>query len=110
MLTLMSKGIGQLQRDILARLDSPRTEVEEGVYDLRLVARYVAGPGDAQYHSGAPKFALPFYQSGSFSAAFSGAVRSLMRRGELEEVHRFHRGGGSRQIRFVRRCSKVEPQ
>jgi hypothetical protein len=104
----MSKGTGRIQRDILARcLDDPRTEVQKGVYDLRLVARCVAGPGDAKYHSGDPKFALPFCPSESFSAAFSRAVRSLIKRGELERVDRIHRGKLSRQIRFVRLRSKA---
>ena len=66
----MSKGLGGLQRRILDCLVNPpaqpqvkydlRMEVEKGVYDLRLVARYVAGTRDAQYHSGEPKIALPF--------------------------------------------------
>jgi len=109
----MSKGIGQLQRDILARLDSPGrevekglfvngTEVEEGVYDLRLVARYVAG-GEA-----ARLFGFPAYPTSSFSAAFSRAVRSLIERGELEVVSLPLRDGRpTRQIRFVRLRSKV---
>ena len=96
----MSKGIGNLQRDILACLDS-RTEVKAGVYDLRLVARYVAaGPELAE------RFALPYYPDPSFTAAFSRAVRSLMERGELEEVrHTLRDGRQTRQTRFVRRRS-----
>jgi len=72
----MSKGLGKLQRDILAHLDSPGTEVEEGVFDLRRVSRYVAGEPEPLH------LANPFYRSESFTAAFSRAVHSLIQRGE----------------------------
>ncbi|WP_183981644.1 hypothetical protein [Tunturiibacter gelidoferens] len=91
-------------------------EVERGVYDLRIVARYVSG-GDAAKLDVDEVADLPglsrakwrqfyLYPDASFSAAFSRAVRSLIRRGQLEVVHRFHRGKLSSQIRFVRLCSK----
>ena len=111
-LTLMSKGLGELQRRILDCLATPlpphsRMEVEEGVYDLRRVARLVAKPRvDAQY--GGPKdekFALAYEPSPSYSAAFSRAVRSLIERGELEVVRGvtpWHGRPTTRQIRFVR--------
>jgi hypothetical protein len=107
----MSKGLGELKRRILDCLDNPpaqtqaeygpRMEVEKGVYDLRIVARFVAGGEAAVY------FGSPFYPTASFSAAFSRAVRSLIRRGELEEVRHANRWGGSlsRQTRFVRRAA-----
>lgn len=98
----MSKGLGYLQRDILAFLDSPGTEVAAGVYDLRIVARYIAAEPEL-----AEKVALPFYPSASFSAAFSRAVRSLIERGELVEARRHTLPDGRlpNQVRFVRRRS-----
>jgi hypothetical protein len=104
----MSKGLGKLQRDILASLNSPRTEVEKGIYDLRRVARFVAKPRVTAVYGGPEddKFACPYEPFPAFSAAFSRAIRALIKRGELEEVSRAHRWGGrlSRQIRFVRRA------
>jgi hypothetical protein len=109
----MSKGIGPLQRRILDNLDHPPsnpeskhpvggTEVEPGVYDLRIVARYVVG-GDAAIY-----FAKPVHFDPAFRAAFSRAVRSLVRRGELVDVweqHPLWNGCQTMQVRFVRRDS-----
>lgn len=116
----MSKGIGKLQRDILGGL-TPETEVDlgllwamsaqghaakdgklAGVYDLRRVARQVADRSDAQYPADG-KWALPYYPTEAYSAAFCRAVRSLIKRGLLEIVHLVdYRGKLSSQARFVR--------
>jgi len=119
----MSKGLGALQRRILDCLDNPpaqpqvkygpRMEVEKGVYDLRTVARYVVGGEAAKLDvdefpdfPSCAKWRQQFYSDTAFSAAFSRAVRSLIKRGELEEVRRsLWDGRLTRQVRFVHRRS-----
>lgn len=87
-------------------------EVKAGVYDLRLVARFVAKPRVDAEHGGPKdeKLALPYYPSGPYSAAFSRAVRSLIERGELEVVRGVTTWRGRtihHQTRFVRLRSKT---
>lgn len=112
----MSRGLGRLQQEILATLDpaqervkqaygtyefmsrvhdggvaichGQRFRVPDGVYDLRAVLRVLKRQkGISQYGNG----------GGVFSAAFSRAIRGLIKRGHL--VSRSQ----SREIRFVER-------
>ncbi len=83
----MSRGLGRLQGEILAALHAHElltefryqghhfTPATAGLYDLREIAREVAQQLHRQDGDGA------------FSAAFSRAVRGLVRRGFLRALH-----------------------
>jgi hypothetical protein len=68
----MSRGLGRLQRDILAVL--PHAETAGG-YDLRAVAQAIASQTGRLGGDGKP--------TAGFAATFSRSIRSLIRRGYL---------------------------
>jgi hypothetical protein len=79
----MSRGLGKLQRAILTALPAHELEKYPGVYDLkklRLALAHEWGKTHVLMKYGRP---CGFWIGGAFTACFSRAVQSLMRRGLL---------------------------
>jgi hypothetical protein len=81
----VSKGLGRLQREIIAaetpgafEVDGLKFELRKDVIDLRRVVTLLAGKHNAYTHC---TFVRP-----SFQAAFSRAVKGLVRRGLIEKL------------------------
>lgn len=82
----MGRGLGKLQREILAMLDSDNLDeiisvsnvyvtLRQGYYDLRDISGRMRRNRSINKHF-----------TGSFHAAFTRAAHSLIQRGELERV------------------------
>jgi hypothetical protein len=91
----MSRGLGSLQREILAALDEAheadfRSYDGRTVYDLLAVKETLAAGGQGRLRQlWVPEIPeLLVWRSGAFEASFSRAIRALVKRGLLRREFR----------------------